>query len=78
LNPDVFLAVRTRYQTDMPKLYELGVDLVVMDEWEASLELNRRVLEKFKIACDQIETILEGIRERKEFSIEEAILKRIK
>jgi len=73
LNPDVMLAVRTRYEAQMPQLYELGADVVVMEEWEASHELNRVVLEQLKVPSDRIENHLARIRTRKEIAIEEAI-----
>lgn len=78
LNPEVILAVRTRYEAQMPKLYELGADVVVMEEWEASHELNRVILEQLRIPPDRIEYHLARIRARKEIAIEEAIFGRIK
>ncbi len=75
LNPEVILAVRTRYETQMPQLYELGADIVVMEEWEASHELNRVVLEQFGIAPERIDQHLSRIRARKEVAVEEAIFK---
>ncbi|MBN1688637.1 MAG: cation:proton antiporter [Candidatus Omnitrophica bacterium] len=76
LNPDVVLVVRSRAERDAPALYELGADMVVMEEWEASYELNRIILEEFKIPEDRVKKNLERIRERKELIIEEAILKK--
>ena len=75
LNPEVILAVRTRYETQMPHLYELGADIVVMEEWEASHELNRVVLEQLGISPDRIDHHLSHIRARKEVAVEEAIFK---
>ena len=77
LNPDVLLAVRTRYGGQMPHLYELGADLVVTEEWEASHELNRLVLGQLDVPDDRIEYHLNRIRSRKEVAIEEAIFKRM-
>jgi CPA2 family monovalent cation:H+ antiporter-2 len=78
LNPDVMLAVRTRYEAQMPKLYDLGADVVVMEEWEASHELNRVVLEQLRVPTERIESHLARIRARKEIAIEEAIFGRLK
>ena len=62
----------------MPKLYELGADVVVMEEWEASHELNRVVLEQLRVPQDRIENHLARIRARKEIAIEEAIFGKMK
>lgn len=78
LNQDVILAVRTRYEAQMPKLYDLGADVVVMEEWEASHELNRVVLEQLRVPAERIESHLARIRARKEIAVEEAIFGRLK
>jgi CPA2 family monovalent cation:H+ antiporter-2 len=76
LNPGVTLAVRTRYEGQMPRLYELGADIVVTEEWEASHELNRLVLGQLDISLERIEHHLSRILARKEVAIEEAIFRR--
>lgn len=76
LNPEVFLAVRTRYELHMPQLYELGADLVVMEEWEAGHELNRVLLEKLDVPLERIKNHLDRIRSRKEVAVEESIFRR--
>jgi len=77
LNPNVFVAVRSRFERDVPWLYELGVDAVVMEELEASCELNRIILEHLGVEPQQIESHLNRIRQRKELTIETAIFKRM-
>jgi len=77
LNPDVSLAVRTRYAGQMPHLYELGADIVVTEEWEASHELNRLVLAQLNVSKERIEHHLDRIHERKEIAVEEAIFRRM-
>jgi CPA2 family monovalent cation:H+ antiporter-2 len=77
LNPDVSLAVRTRYAGQMSHLYELGADIVVTEEWEASHELNRLVLEQLDIEAARIGHHLDRIRARKEIAVEEAIFRRM-
>ena len=77
LNPNVFVAVRSRFERDVPWLYELGVDAVVMEELEASCELNRIILEHLEIESQQIDRYLNRIRQRKELTIETAIFKRM-
>ncbi len=75
LNPDVMLAVRTRFVKDAVKFYELGCDVVVMEEWEASEELNKSVLTKFGIPKERIEQHMDRVKQKKELLIEEAIMK---
>ena len=77
LNPKVFVAVRSRFEREVPWLYELGVDAVVMEELEASCELNRIILEHLEVEPQQIERYQNRIRQRKELTIETAIFKRM-
>ncbi len=77
LNPNVSLAVRARFGAQMPQLFELGADLVVTEEWEASYELNRIVLGQLDVPPERIEYHLNRIRSRKEVAVEEAIFKRM-
>jgi len=77
LNPEVLLAVRTRYEGQTAPLYEMGADIVVMEEWEASHELNRVVLEQLRVPESRIEHHLGRIRARKEIAIEESIFRRM-
>lgn len=77
LNPSVTLAVRTRYESQTAHLYELGADIVVMEEWEASHELNRVVLEQLDVSAERVEQHLNRIRARKEMVVEEAIFRRM-
>jgi len=76
LNPDTLLVVRTRFEREVAHLYELGADIVVMEEWETSHELNRVLLNHFEIPEEKIKHHLERIRARKELVIEQAIFKR--
>ena len=77
LSPGTFVAVRSRFERDIPALYELGADAVVMEELEASCELNRIILEHLAVDAPQIEHYLNRIRQRKELNIEAAIFKRM-
>lgn len=73
LNPDLFLLVRTRFEREMPRLYDLGADAVVMEEWLASFELNRILMHQFQIPDDRISKHLDRIHDRKELSVENTI-----
>jgi len=75
LNPDVQLVVRTRFEREVPHLYELGADVVVVEEWEASFDLHRMVLGFLGIPQDRITKHLRRVTARKELAIESAIFK---
>ncbi len=74
--PDIYIAVRTRHQTDIAKLYEMGADLVVLEEWEASIQLNQKLLEFVGSEPEKIREHIERIRMKQEILAEESILRR--
>jgi monovalent cation:H+ antiporter-2, CPA2 family len=74
LNPDMALISRTRFDSEVPKLYELGVDFVVIEELEASLELAQLLLKSLEIPKENITEDLKFLRDRKEAVISKAIL----
>jgi len=62
LNPEVYLVSRTRYVNEVKPLYELGADEVVPEEFETSIEIFTRVLEKYLIPRDNIEGLIAEVR----------------
>jgi CPA2 family monovalent cation:H+ antiporter-2 len=78
LNPDVLTVVRSRYERDIAWLYQLGADIVIMEELEVSAELVRVILDHTGTPEDLIKTHVGRIRARKEFLVEQNILKRLK
>ncbi|MCG3176648.1 MAG: putative cation/proton antiporter YbaL [Candidatus Omnitrophica bacterium] len=78
LNPEVFLIVRTRFEKNVPQLYELGADVVVMEELEASIDLTRAMLDHLGVGPERTKIHTDRIRARKELLIEQAILRQIK
>ncbi len=76
--PQAMIVIRARYERDVAWLYELGADAVVMEELEVSAELLRVILGHFEITPEIIKTHLERIRARKEFLVEQNILKKLK
>ena len=62
LNPTVHLVVRTQYLNEIPDLLQLGVDEVIPDEFEASVQMFTRVLKKYLIPRDQIEKFVAEVR----------------
>ena len=62
LNPKVHIIVRTRYLQEMKPLYELGADDVIPEEFETSVEIFTRVLVKYLIPRDEIESFIAEVR----------------
>ncbi|NOR48411.1 MAG: potassium transporter KefB, partial [Methanosarcinaceae archaeon] len=62
LSPKIHIIVRTRYLQEMEPLYDLGADEVVPQEFETSVEIFIRVLKKYLIPKDIIETFMAEVR----------------
>lgn len=62
VNPAIHLIVRTRYVSDMQKLYEIGADDVIPEEFETSIELTARILNKFLVPANEIQNFIENLR----------------
>ena len=62
LNANVYLIVRTRYIKEMEALYKLGADEVIPEEFETSVEIFARVLDRYHIPKDSIEELVTKIR----------------
>lgn len=61
-NPSIYLIVRTRLISELNPLYTLGVDEVIPEEFETSIEIFTRVLYKYLIPRQEIEKLTEDIR----------------
>lgn len=57
-----YLIVRTRYVKEMEALYRLGADEVIPEEFETSVEIFARVLDRYHIPKDSIEELVSKIR----------------
>lgn len=62
LNRKVHLIVRTRYLQEMNPLYQLGADEVIPEEFETSVEIFTRVLNKYFVPIDEIEKLVAKAR----------------
>ena len=62
MRPAIHLIVRTRYVAEMEPLYRLGVNDVVPEEFETSVEIFSRVLRTYLVPHDQIEHCVAEIR----------------
>ncbi len=64
LNPEIQVIVRTQFVTEVDVLHRLGADEVVPEEFEAALELTRRVLSRYDVSDEEIEKIRDELRRR--------------
>ena len=62
INPSIHIIVRTRYLLEVEPLYKLGVNEVVPEEFETSVEILSRVLRNYLVPQDDIERCVADIR----------------
>lgn len=62
MHPSIHVIVRTRYLLEMEPLFELGVNEVIPEEFETSVEILFRVLKRFLIPQDVIEDCIADVR----------------
>jgi CPA2 family monovalent cation:H+ antiporter-2 len=62
MNPSIHVIVRTRYLLEMEPLFKLGVNEVIPEEFETSVEILSRVLKRFLVPQDVIEDCVGEVR----------------
>jgi CPA2 family monovalent cation:H+ antiporter-2 len=62
LNPDLFILVRTRYITEIDELLKLGADEVIPEEFETSIEIFTRVLERYHVPRNLVNAQVKVLR----------------
>ena len=62
LNPSIHVIVRTRYILEVEPLLKLGVNEVIPEEFETSVEILSRVLKRFLVPQDVIENCVADVR----------------
>nr|WP_319539657.1 cation:proton antiporter [uncultured Methanospirillum sp.] len=62
LSPGVYIIVRTRFMGEVATLVDLGADDVIPEEFETSIEIFTRILNKYLIPEDEIERLITEIR----------------
>jgi len=62
LNSSIHVIVRTRYILEVEPLFKLGVNEVVPEEFETSVEIFSRVLKRFMVPQDVIESCVVDVR----------------
>jgi CPA2 family monovalent cation:H+ antiporter-2 len=61
-NPDVYIIVRTRYLAEVEDLVALGADEVIPEEFETSIEIFARVLDRYRFPRNVIMDMAERVR----------------
>ena len=62
LNPSIHVIVRTRYILEVEPLFKLGVNEVIPEEFETSVEILSRVLKRFLVPQDVIDNCILDVR----------------
>jgi CPA2 family monovalent cation:H+ antiporter-2 len=62
LNPAVFVIVRTRYAAEIDDLLRMGADDVIPEEFETSIEIFTRVLDKYHIPRNVVDAEVKVLR----------------
>lgn len=62
INPAIHIIVRTRYVLEVEPLYKLGVNEVVPEEFETSIEILSRVLRNYLVPQSDIEECVTEVR----------------
>lgn len=62
LNPNVHIIARTHFLNEIDGFYAIGADEVISDEFESSIELFSRVLNRYLVPENEIETMSTQLR----------------
>ena len=62
INPNIYTVVRTRYVNEIDELTKLGADIIIPEEFETSLEIFRKVLERYHIPLNIVMSQVSLIR----------------
>jgi len=62
LNKELYIVVRTRYVSEITELFDLGASEVIPEEFETSIEIFARVLQRYGTPRNVVEAQIERIR----------------
>ncbi len=62
INPGIYIIARTRFVGEVATLVDLGADDVIPEEFETSIEIFTRILNKYLIPEDEIARLIREIR----------------
>jgi CPA2 family monovalent cation:H+ antiporter-2 len=63
LNPSAHVIARTRFTSEVPKLFALGADEVIPEEFETAIEIFARTLQRLEIGEEHIREQVRRLRE---------------
>ena len=64
LNPGAYVVARTRYTTEIEPLYAAGADTVITEEFETSLTIIRRIMDRLGVHPTRIDDAVLEIRQQ--------------
>ncbi len=62
MSPGIHIIVRTRFISNVNDLHNLGANEVIPEEYETSIEIFARVLNRYLVPVDEIESIINMVR----------------
>ncbi len=62
MNHDIYIIARTRFYSEVEEIKKLGADEVIPEEFETSIEIFTRVMQKYLIPLNEIEEFIAHIR----------------
>lgn len=62
MNPKIYIIARTRFVFEMEALFQAGVNEVIPEEFETSIEIFSRVLTKYLIPRNEIDQLISKVR----------------
>ncbi len=64
MNPDLITLVRSRYRADIPRLYQLGVDVVIHEEFETSVSFIFNIMTQLEYPIVETERLIALVRDK--------------
>ncbi|EKD69039.1 MAG: hypothetical protein ACD_47C00287G0003 [uncultured bacterium] len=62
MNHEIYIIARTRFYSEVEEIKKLGADEVIPEEFETSIEIFTRVMQKYLIPRNEIEDFISSIR----------------
>lgn len=65
LNKNIYIIARTKYVTEIDRLYELGADTVFSEEYETSIEILAKVMMQYGLSKEAVNRELEELHKQR-------------
>lgn len=63
LSQSIYVIIRTRFVKDIEEIIMLGADEVIPEEFETSIQIFSRVMRRFYVPLDEIQSLIQEIRD---------------